>query len=84
MEWREGLYALWEQVYIICEEDRQMTIEDFIAGDIDRNNSMTDLLQRLQTRYHLDFAGNLDKIYKADTLHRTVEYMRKHFDQNSK
>ncbi|MBQ4467624.1 MAG: DNA polymerase IV [Firmicutes bacterium] len=66
------------------EEDRQMTIEDLISGDIDHNNSMTDLLQRLQTRYHLDFAGNLDKIYKADVLHRTVEYMRKHFDQNSK
>ena len=26
----------------------------------------------------LDFAGNLDKIVRWDTLHRTVEYMRKH------
>ena len=37
-------------------------------------------LERLWERYHLDFAGNLEKLYKNDVLHRTVEYMRKHKD----
>ena len=61
------------------EEDRQLTIEDLISDDSEQNNSsMADLLQRLQNKYHLDFAGNLDKIYKMDILHRTVEFMRKH------
>ena len=27
---------------------------------------------------HLDFAGNLDKIYRLQILHKTVEYMRRH------
>ena len=35
------------------------------------------LLAGLGERYGLDFAGNLDKLFRLDTLHRTVEYMRK-------
>ena len=33
----------------------------------------------LQARYGLDFAGHLDQIYQMDTLHKTIEYMRRHF-----
>ena len=58
------------------EEDQQLSMED-LAGGGDETDMET-LLERLGLRYGLDFAGNLDKIYKADTLHRTVEYMRKH------
>ena len=58
------------------EEDQQLSMED-LAGGGDETD-MKVLLERLGLRYGLDFAGNLDKIYKADTLHRTVEYMRKH------
>ena len=35
-------------------------------------------LAELKERYHLDFAGNLDKIFHGETLHKTAEYMRKH------
>lgn len=58
------------------EEDQQLSMED-LAGGGDETDMET-LLERLGLRYGLDFAGNLDKIYKGDTLHRTVEYMRKH------
>ena len=58
------------------EEDQQLTMEDLAGGDDETD--MKVLLERLGLRYGLDFAGNLDKIYKSDTLHRTVEYMRKH------
>ena len=58
------------------EEDQQLSMED-LAGGGDETDMET-LLERLGLRYGLDFAGNLDKIYKSDTLHRTVEYMRKH------
>ncbi len=59
------------------EEDQQLSMEDLISGERG-GDDMDVLLERLSTRYGLDFAGNLDKIYRNDTLHRTVEYMRKH------
>ena len=58
------------------EEDQQLSMEDMIAGN--SGDDMEELLERLNARYKLDFTGNLDKIYRNDTLHRTVEYMRKH------
>ena len=36
------------------------------------------MIARLSEQYHLDFAGNLHRLYETDTLHKTVEYMRKH------
>lgn len=58
------------------EEDQQLSMEDMIAGN--GGDDMEELLERLNARYKLDFTGNIDKIYRNDTLHRTVEYMRKH------
>lgn len=58
------------------EEDQQLSMEDMIAGN--GGDGMEELLERLNARYKLDFTGNIDKIYRNDTLHRTVEYMRKH------
>ena len=60
------------------EEDRQLTMEDLMAGQEGDSKIIKAALDRLKDRYKLDFEGNLEKIYKADTLHRTVEYMRKH------
>ncbi len=61
------------------EEGRQLTIDDIFAGAKDRQNAeMTKMLHALQNRYRLDFAGHLDQIYQMDTLHKTIEYMRKH------
>ncbi len=61
------------------EEGRQLTLEDYFAEARQlRDTEQSNLLAELQTRYRLDFAGHLEQIYQADTLHRTVEYMRKH------
>ena len=64
-------------IYNLSGEDgRQLTIENFFVERQDAE--MKRLLDALQTRYRLDFAGHLDQLNQADTLHKTVEYMRKH------
>ena len=64
------------------EEGRQMTFEDFFSEAKNRREEeLKRLLDGLQKRYGLNFAGNLEKIYQSDTLHKTVEYMRKHFKE---
>ena len=67
-----GLYHLTDE-YI-----RQLRFEDLMPeADHRREAYVTDQLKKLQDRYGLDFAGNLDKIFRGETLYRTVEYMRK-------
>lgn len=61
------------------EDGRQLTIDDVSAEAKERRDAeLQRLLLALQKRYRLDFAGHLDQIYQADTLYKTVEYMRKH------
>lgn len=61
------------------EEGRQLTLFDLLTDtEKDCNAEMKMLLDVLYQRYHLDFAGHLEQIYQMDTLHKTVEYMRKH------
>ena len=63
------------------EEGRQLTIEDFFDDARSRRDrELKELLDGLQNRYRLDFAGHLEQLYQSDTLHRTVEYMRKHME----
>ena len=61
------------------EQDRMKTLDDYIAEDKSQENVLGGLLDALQKRYGLDFAGHLEQIYHGETLHKTVEYMRKHF-----
>ena len=68
-----GIYNLSD------EQERQLSFEDvFEQAGQEREEELQRLLEGLQERYHLDFAGHLPQIFQADTLHRTVEYMRKH------
>lgn len=61
------------------ENSRQMRIEDFLEETTLEQIRMRDEeLARLGSRYHLDFAGHLEQLYQLDTLHKTIEYMRKH------
>lgn len=58
---------------------RQLSFEDFLEETaVKQEEALQKGLDALQDRYHLDFAGHLDQIYHGVTLHRTVEYMRKH------
>ena len=67
-------------IYNLAGEDgRQLSIEDFFEEvKSERDEELKRLLDGLQSRYGLDFAGHLDQIYQSETLHKTVEYMRKH------
>ena len=68
-----GIYNLSD------EAERQLRMDDLLEDASARNAAeLRALLERLQTRYGLDFAGHLEQIYQSDTLHKTVEYMRKH------
>ena len=68
-----GIYNLSD------EAERQLRMDDLLEDASARNAAeLRALLDRLQMRYGLDFAGHLEQIYQTDTLHKTVEYMRKH------
>ncbi len=69
-------------IYHLSGEDgRQLSFEDFFDDAKERTKKeLETLLKRLQEKYHLDFAGHLEQLYQAETLHKTVEYMRKHKD----
>ena len=67
-------------VYNLTGDDGwQMSLEDYLEESIDEKQQIIDSkLAELGERYHLDFAGKLDKIFSGTTLYRTAEYMRKH------
>ena len=64
------------------DEGRQMTLDDYLKDpgeDQQKQEIIVKRLGELEARYGLDFAGHLEDIYHGNTLHRTIEYMRKHF-----
>ena len=61
------------------ENWRQLRFEDLLEDAAEsRNDARQKLFSALEARYGLDFAGHLEQLYRSDTLHKTVEYMRKH------
>ncbi len=61
------------------EEERQMSFSELLGEEpSDRAAELKRLLAELQDHYHLDFEGHLEQLYHTQTLHRTVEYMRRH------
>ena len=62
------------------DEGRQLTLDDYMEDPGAGKRQLIDKrLRELQERYGLDFAGHLEDIYHGNVLHRTIEYMRKHF-----
>ena len=69
-----GIYSLF------LEDRRQLTLEDFMEETSRQEEAdRKEMLDALNARYQLDFAGHLEQIYRGEILHRTVEYMRKHY-----
>ena len=69
-----GIYSLFP------EDRRQLTLEDFLEeSSIQEEADRKEMLDSLHARYQLDFAGHLEQIYRGEILHKTVEYMRKHY-----
>ena len=69
------------------DEGRQLTLDDYLQETGDGSLSPSDKpgviekrLQELRQRYGLDFAGHMDDILHGRVLYRTIEYMRKHFN----
>ena len=61
------------------EEERQMSFGELLGEEpSDRAAELKRLLAELQDHHHLDFEGHLEQLYHTQTLHRTVEYMRRH------
>ena len=58
---------------------RQLSFDDYLEEtNRARQQQRAQRLFALQTRYGLDFAGHLEELYHGETLHKTIEYMRKH------
>ena len=61
------------------EEGRQLRFEDMEPDGSDESAAqIRAALNALQRHYGLDFAGNVEKIFRSDTLYKTIEYMRRH------
>ena len=61
------------------EYERQMRIDDLLPEIREQQEArLAWTLEEMGRRYGLDFAGNLDRIFRGETLYRTIEYMRKH------
>ena len=62
------------------EEERQLRLAEFDSADERKQAAERKrLFEALQAHYRLDFEGHLTQLYHAETLHKTAEYMRKHF-----
>lgn len=71
-----GLYNLSE------EEKRQLSFDDILNAEKSENDKNLQIeLEKLKNKYNLNFADNLFRIYHTETLHKTIEYMRKYIDK---
>ncbi len=65
--------------HLTGEYGRQIRIDDLLPEIREQEQWKLDLaLQEAGQRCGLDFAGDLDKIFRGETLYKTIEYMRKH------
>lgn len=64
------------------EEGRQLTIDDYIDENGSEKQQLIERrLDELQQRYGLDFGGHMDEILHGGVMHKTIEYMRKHYKE---
>lgn len=60
-------------------DDGQTVMRDMLENTEQQEAERRALLDHLQRRYGLDFAGHLEQIHRMETMHKTIEYMRRHF-----
>lgn len=78
----EQLNAIWVGVslYNLADRDEGQTVmRDMLENTEQQDAERQALLDHLQRRYGLDFAGHLEQIHRMETMHKTIEYMRRHF-----
>ncbi len=62
-----------------ADRTKQLSFDDYLGTLSNQTSERDSKLEELKNRYKLDFPGHLDELYHGEILHRTVEYMRKHF-----
>lgn len=62
-----------------ADRTKQLSFDDYLSTLSNQTSERDSKLEELKNRYKLDFPGHLDELYHGEILHRTVEYMRKHF-----
>ena len=61
--------------------EEQLRLDEFADEDAQALEAeRRRVFEALEARYHLDFAGHVQQLQRSETLHKTAEYMRKHFD----
>ena len=76
---QEPIRLVGVSVYNLSKTGRELTLFDFMDYDEENDEEyLKGILSRLGLKYGLDFAGHLEQIYHMETLHKTIEYMRKH------
>ena len=77
---RDPVRLVGVSLYNITDHEvGQIVMRDFLEDQTQQEAERQQLFAGLQRRYGLDFASNLDKIHRMETMHKTIEYMRKHF-----
>lgn len=67
-------------LYNLADRDEGQTVmRDMLENTEQQDAERQALLDHLQRRYGLDFAGHLEQIHRMETMHKTIEYMRRHF-----
>lgn len=67
-------------IYNITDHDEgQIIMRDLFEDQSLQDDERQRVFDALQRRYGLDFAGHLEQIHRMETMHKTIEYMRKHF-----
>ena len=62
------------------EVEQQLRLEGFDDADrLEQERERARLFAALEAHYGLDFEGHLTELYHTETLHKTAEYMRKHY-----
>ena len=78
---RRPIRLLGVSLYNLTDgEQRQLRLDFFDAADRqDQETEQKQIFAALKERYHLDFESHVAQLYHSETLHKTAEYMRKHF-----
>lgn len=67
-------------IYNITDHDEgQIIMRDLFEDQSLQDDERQRVFDALQRRYGLDFAGHLEQIHRMETMHKTIEYMRRHF-----
>ena len=68
-----GVYNLSNTEY------KQLSLDDILFDDINIEDKTNNEFDRLKNKYKLDFQNNVNKLFKMETLYKTIEYMRVHY-----